>query len=301
MLVYGYNGYDFEFNRLGDYDEKAQWYGSTLCDPQDGLLRKIGLSSTCVPFVLSPEEIQEKLSLNASWALASQDPPILLIRQFLTLQECDRLVQLAREKGVDEDTALAAVDTNAKVDLKTRSNTRVGGPRPPHEQQSWWSPLTYEYILWSARKRLATILQTSPLTQETHNLQCTARHQQFAMHHDFSYHQVEFLFEEGPRTWTGLTYLSDAKDTKGGYTEFPLLKLKLKPEKGDIVLWPNAYHGTLIKDFRLFHAGTEVLSGRKYTYNQNFRAGRAREEQYGDVAWPYGDAESAPIRQFAEW
>eukprot|EP00466_Bigelowiella_natans_P020239 jgi/Bigna1/60056/fgenesh1_kg.8_\ len=76
----------------------------------------------------------------------------------------------------------------------------------------------------------------------------------------------------GPRTWTSLTYLTSQDETKGGFTAFPALnKLKIKPDKGDCIIWPNAYDGTLIKDYRTYHAGTKVKYGKKYTLNQNFR------------------------------
>mmetsp|Transcript_12927 Transcript_12927/g.17974 ORF Transcript_12927/g.17974 Transcript_12927/m.17974 type:complete len:124 (-) Transcript_12927:292-663(-) len=106
----------------------------------------------------------------------------------------------------------------------------------------------------------------------------------------------------GPRTWTALTYLTSQDETKGGFTAFPALNnLKIKPDKGDCIIWPNAYDGTLIKDYRTFHAGTKVKYGKKYTFNQNFRMGFAREEQVTEWPYVYGDLDSAPVRIFAEW
>eukprot|EP00472_Partenskyella_glossopodia_P005547 CAMPEP_0197526510 /NCGR_PEP_ID=MMETSP1318-20131121/17994_1 /TAXON_ID=552666 /ORGANISM="Partenskyella glossopodia, Strain RCC365" /LENGTH=233 /DNA_ID=CAMNT_0043080689 /DNA_START=283 /DNA_END=981 /DNA_ORIENTATION=- len=230
----------------------------------------------------------------------------MVLEGFLTDAECDSLKNYAIELGVDLDSSRASVDTNSKKNLKTRSNTRVGGARCNREPAHWFKddPLHPLAILFNAREKLAKVLQTSPLNQETYNFQRTAIRQEFKQHHDFSYHNVEFLFEEGPRTWTALTYLVHPNEFQGGATEFPYVNLAVKPNKGSLVLWPNAHDGTLIKDFRTIHAGAIVHSGAKYTFNQNFRRGLAREEQFQeqrDNEWPYiyGDMESAPIRQFA--
>jgi len=316
VLIYGYN--DLQANRLGleAAHAKARWYADRVCRPVflDGRGGGGGggifdyLGAGCIPKAMTPAQIEESLHLNASYAVRGGDPPIMVVRGLLSEKECDVMIEFARELGVDTAAAVANVDTNEKKDTSIRSNTRVGGRRPPLVREDWWDPDDPLTILHGVRETLAKILRTTPRHQESANLQATARGQHFARHHDFSYHQVEFLFEEGPRTWTSLTYLSGPKDNEGGTTAFPSLEggLQIKPGKGDAIIWPNAYDGTLIKDFRTFHAGTPVSHGVKYTLNNNFRAGHAREEQRNDDLAPlainiYGEFDDAPIRRFAEW
>ncbi|GAB5370980.1 hypothetical protein AAMO2058_001539700 [Amorphochlora amoebiformis] len=303
ILIYGYNDNAWRPNALQYYHIRAKWYAETLCgeNSTSGILDKVWASSLCTPRSLTPTEIYSKIGRNATYGIPGGDPPILIIRKLLTHREADTLIREAKEQGVDAAPP-AAVDTNNKKSYSMRSNTRVGVKYRASAQMPEWCIDNEEEaycVQGKAKKLISQILRISPLQHETSNLQATAIGQQFSIHHDFSYHQVEFLFEEGPRTWTVLTYLTHPQETHGGSTTFPYLNIDVKPKKGDSIIWPNAYQSTLIKDYRLYHAGTMVTKGVKYTFNQNIRYGLAREEQEKSIF--YGDMENAPVRRFAQW
>ena len=59
------------------------------------------------------------------------------------------------------------------------------------------------------------------------------------------------------RMLVGMVYLNDVKD--GGETEFYYQKLKIKPKRGTLVIWP-AY-------FTHLHRGNKPISNSKYIIN----------------------------------
>jgi len=154
MLIYGYNDMSFGMDRLSEFHQRAQWYADVLCGSK-GILHNIG-SGYCVPRILTPQQIFQRTGLNASYVLKEKDPPILLVKNFLSHAEANSLIRRARQLGVDSDDAIGGVD-GSKTDLKFRSNTRVGGQRPPSQASDRWQPLDAEYILHSARDKLALV------------------------------------------------------------------------------------------------------------------------------------------------
>lgn len=88
---------------------------------------------------------------------------------------------------------------------------------------------------------------------------------EYKKHQDF-FHPGESYYENvinrgGQRTHSVLLYLND--DFTGGETDFPKLQIKVKPEKGKMIVWTNLNEdGTL--DYDSIHAGLPVITGVKY-------------------------------------
>lgn len=85
---------------------------------------------------------------------------------------------------------------------------------------------------------------------------------EYKVHHDFFHEDSpEELTRGGDRLFSFLIYLND--DFKGGETEFPLLKKKIKPDVGKGILWQN-----LDREFQPIleseHAGLPVTKGEKW-------------------------------------
>lgn len=72
----------------------------------------------------------------------------------------------------------------------------------------------------------------------------------------------------GQRTWTFMAYLNDVKE--GGETSFPLLNIKIPPEKGMALAWNNLdYNGQV--NSNLVHRSEEVTQGNKSIITKWFR------------------------------
>jgi prolyl 4-hydroxylase len=72
----------------------------------------------------------------------------------------------------------------------------------------------------------------------------------------------QFLAQGGQRLFTTLCYLNDVED--GGETEFPHLKIKVKPKLGRVLIFGNTRLGTASPHPHSLHAGRSVASGEKY-------------------------------------
>jgi len=87
---------------------------------------------------------------------------------------------------------------------------------------------------------------------------------EYKLHHDFFHVTEEYaakhIVNGGNRIKTALIYLND--DFEGGETEFPQLKILVKPELGKLVIWDNMTNGEV--DYTSIHAGLPVISGVKY-------------------------------------
>ena len=281
MLVYGYNDGNMNADTFMALNERAEAYQRFLCGIKDSdwaVFRPLGL---CLQRAMTPEQINAKYGLQARYVLPYEnDPPVMVVEGLLTPEECDIMTDYMVELGVAD--TYAAVDTGKKRDFSVRNNRRTGPDyRASHEDApERWPEMHPNAIMYRTATRVAAMFGADTSSEETPNMQLTGPGEYFHGHHDFSYHQVEFLFPEGPRTWTSLIYLNDPSSTVGGATRFSLYEKDVKPRaRGGAVFWPSHYEGTLIKDYRTWHAGTPVESGEKFTYIEHFRAGPAREDQ----------------------
>ena len=89
----------------------------------------------------------------------------------------------------------------------------------------------------------------------------------FNLHHDFD--TTDYFRHAGPRLWTFMIYTTTLALGEGGHTEFPFLNIKVRPQKGRALVWPNTFEHTLVRDPRTFHAGLEVRAGVKHAVNIN--------------------------------
>lgn len=71
--------------------------------------------------------------------------------------------------------------------------------------------------------------------------------------------------QSGQRLKTGLLYLHEPG--KGGATNFPKAKAKVKPKVGRLALFDLVQPGTAEPDLNAVHAGTPVWSGEKWVCN----------------------------------
>lgn len=87
----------------------------------------------------------------------------------------------------------------------------------------------------------------------------------FLKHRENSIYTNQFYEQSiasgGQRKITVIIYLND--DFTGGETNFPQLKIKIKPEKGKLVFWNNLDENA-DTNLNMIHAGMPVLNGQKW-------------------------------------
>ena len=205
-----------------------------------------------------------RLPSGDSWEMetVAMRPLAFLVRNFLTVDECERLISLARPK-----LRQSLLMGNASASERT--------------SESVFLPASEDTLLSELQSRLAAVTQL-PLSQLQRSEDVQVVHYtegaHFGMHHDSS----RFL----PRYATAFYYLNDVGD--GGETAFPAADgamsptdamsvtdparhgLVVKPERGAALLWYNhESDGSL--DAYAVHSGCKVMSGDKWGANHWIR------------------------------
>lgn len=96
--------------------------------------------------------------------------------------------------------------------------------------------------------------------------------QEFKAHHDFFHTSQDYWLQEGPaggqRTWTAMIFLNNVDD--GGATEFPHIKIGVRPQAGTMLMWNNMNpDGTM--NYKTLHTGTPVKAGVKHIITKWYR------------------------------
>lgn len=80
---------------------------------------------------------------------------------------------------------------------------------------------------------------------------------------------MEMLARGGQRLFTSICYLNDVEE--GGSTDFPKLKLSVKPKLGRILIFGNTRLGTAEGHPHSIHTGTSVTKGEKWAMTMWWR------------------------------
>jgi prolyl 4-hydroxylase len=96
--------------------------------------------------------------------------------------------------------------------------------------------------------------------------------QEFKAHHDFFHTSQDYWLKEGPtggqRSWTAMIFLNDVPE--GGATEFPHIKIGVRPQAGTMLMWNNMNpDGTM--NYKTLHTGTPVKAGVKHIITKWYR------------------------------
>jgi prolyl 4-hydroxylase len=96
--------------------------------------------------------------------------------------------------------------------------------------------------------------------------------QEFKAHHDFFHTSQDYWQKEGPtggqRTWTAMIFLNNVEE--GGATEFPNIKIGVRPQAGTMLIWNNMnLDGTM--NYKTLHTGTPVKAGVKHIITKWYR------------------------------
>lgn len=193
-------------------------------------------------------------------------PWIVTIDNFLTDEECDKLVEIGGndgyEKSLDYGTAgLDGTFSSVESDRRTSKN-------------AWCNETCYnDTISGPALTRMEKLTGIPYNNSEYVQLLRYQAGEFYRQHHDYTSH--EYTMQPGPRILTVFLYLSDVE--AGGGTRFGRIishtddeasPLTVMPKKRRALLWPSVLNDwPMVRDDRTFHEALEVEAGVKYAAN----------------------------------
>ena len=209
-------------------------------------------------FIPPPEKIDYSTFYNNEICLKATPIPtskaqIYYIDNFLSPIDCKLLI------GVIEQDA-------------KRASTVSGVSKKRTSSLSTLRYLDHDFYL-SIDKKLTLAMNLHPYQAETIQGQKYKIGEFYKPHWD-SFTQTlpnyeDFVVWQGQRTWTNMVYLNDVDE--GGETNFPDLKIKVKPKKGMLLGWNN-----LNKDGKrnilTRHEALPPKSGKKYIITKWWRS-----------------------------
>jgi prolyl 4-hydroxylase len=187
--------------------------------------------------------------------LHHNDPKLLVIEQFCTADECNHLIKLAEQNKFDRSTV-----QGEKQEVSQHRTSYTTNLNRAHDD-----------VVARIEQRVAA-LSGFPL----HNIEQlqVVRYepgQQYKHHYDFFVPDTTgtplALQNGGQRCITIFVYLNDLDPTEtGGQTDFPKLKVQVKPKQGRAVYWTNVKPDGQ-EDYQTFHAGLPPTKSIKYGLN----------------------------------
>jgi prolyl 4-hydroxylase len=184
-------------------------------------------------------------------------PWVVTLDNFLTDDECDRLIGLGRDRGYERSADVGAQKFDGTFDSfqndgRTSHNTWC--------QDACYDDPTTKSVL-NKIENLTGI--PDPNSEYLQLLQYDVG-QYYRTHHDYIEHQQERA--EGVRILTVFLYLNDVEE--GGGTDFPRLGITVQPKKGRALIWPSVLNDDPNKkDRRTDHHSLPVKQGIKYGAN----------------------------------
>ncbi|CAJ1429807.1 unnamed protein product, partial [Effrenium voratum] len=181
--------------------------------------------------------------------LVSEDPPVLLLEQLLSEEECEAFVESMRDPDGSFPERLGQANLDVPGWLTPLRAAFRGVP-----VLDWLGNPT---VRWTYRSRclLDSYLQKVrdrcglDLSYGAANIKHYRQDQWLPVHIDYN-------------RATLMTYLNEVGD--GGHTLFPTLGIKVKPARGSALVWPNQPP--------LKHAGDAVKQGEKWILFYNWPA-----------------------------
>lgn len=187
------------------------------------------------------------------------DPKIILIKNFLTDEECDHIIKIGNPH------------------IKKSEVCGYGGSRPDKNRTSMTAHIGKKFlsadnkdkVLMNVLKKASNYGGYPDENVEPIQLVRYTPGQFFKPHYDYLDRNMPIykknIEKNGQRAQTFFVYLNNVPDDEGGKTYFPKLKKEFKGAKGDAVFWNNVIDGK--DDKRTLHSGTELKKGIKYGLN----------------------------------
>lgn len=196
-------------------------------------------------------------------------PWIISIDNFITDEECNRLIELGSIEGYDasglsEEDEITEEELVGVIDEEDKYRTSTN---------AWCRHECYQDpIAWQVISKIEKLTGIPDSYHEYMQLVKYTPGQYYKSHHDSSKDDAYTL--EGPRILTVFVYLNDVEE--GGKTRFNDLAgddsnvvLDVHPRKGTALIWPSMLSESPNDklDDRTFHEAMEVTKGVKYGAN----------------------------------
>ncbi|MDP1559396.1 MAG: 2OG-Fe(II) oxygenase [Nitrosomonas sp.] len=203
------------------------------------------------PYIRTPENYLDCGDIVAQVLFSLQSPRIVLLDNLLSAEECDRLIDLASEKGLKKSDVV---------------DQEEGGFVAHHARTSSGTYFTRSENAWVARieKRLAQISEWPVTHAEGLQILRYEIGQEYRPHFDWFRTDMpgsaKQLAQGGQRLGTFILYLSDV--VAGGSTIFPTLGIEVFPRKGAGVFFTDVDEQGKPEQKSL-HGGSPVIKGTK--------------------------------------
>lgn len=200
------------------------------------------------------ERVRARLEADATaQSLGNGKVDIFLVPDFLTRQECKRLV-----RTVDKRIGPSELFKGTEVDGFRTSSTHYFDREDEATREM--------------ERRMDAMLGIDHQHAEVPQGQRYRTGQQFRHHYDYFTTDQQYWQQErrrgGQRSWTAMVFLNEPE--KGGETDFPELGLSVKPLRGALLAWNNMDREGRPNPATL-HAGMPVVAGEKYIVTQWYR------------------------------
>ncbi|NBU34028.1 2OG-Fe(II) oxygenase [bacterium] len=193
--------------------------------------------------------VRSHFSVNKSEEIVFEYP------NFLTHNECDRIIQLSTEAGLHKSQVYTSEKDNQD------DQHRVS--------EQCWLDNSVDHLILKISQKAAEISGKPISHQETLQVVKYPQGGFFNPHYDPCVGDIEFCKrmneKGGPRYMTLLVYLND--DYEGGETAFPKLDKSVKPQKGKAVVFFNTDNEGKILENSM-HGGNPVSNGNKWICNK---------------------------------
>eukprot|EP00729_Bicosta_minor_P012250 gene12250-9338_t len=224
------------------------WYGFWPKEPST--LPMWNASKVGDTWTIEDEEdecTEDEVPFKQEVTILSTSPKVILAKDFLSHDEADEIINLAKPKMVRSTTGTG---DNARADT-TRTS------------QQTFLPKTHDVVI-KIYAKVAKLLNIDKdiVMKQSEDLQVVHYDvgQEYKAHHDWGKEKVT-------RFATVLLYLNDqASPAAGGETHFVKADLKVHPGKGSAVLFYNLLEDGSADD-RSLHAALAVREGEKYICN----------------------------------
>ena len=193
------------------------------------------------------------LKLKGGYKLDDNRVNMYIINNFINNETCEKLIKIIRN--------------NNQPSLVTSGNSKkFRTSKTCHMNEN-------DIIVKYVNNKICKLVGIDNKRSEEIQGQYYSISNEFKAHNDYfdacNYEEWNtYMRELGQRTLTCMIYLNNVE--KGGETEFPRLNIKLKPQKGTLIIWNNLHkNGSGNED--TLHAGLPIISGEKFIITKWFR------------------------------
>jgi len=199
-------------------------------------------------------------------------PWVVTLDNFLTHEECDRLIKLGSMRGYER----SVLEEEKDYDEEELAREKNSEDAYRTSQNTWCQDECYEDpVVQRIIAKLGNATGIPDTNAEYLQLLSYVPGQYYKEHHDIN--GDDFYQFSGPRMITFFLYLNDVEE--GGATRLTDLKgddshslfLDVQPKKGMALIWPSVLNeNPMMMDERTYHEALTVKKGRKYGANAWF-------------------------------